>query len=150
MSPTLTYDESLWPLLRVSITGVMTNEQCEQFFARSESLLKRGEKYVSISDIRQAGTPPLAQCHQVAEWMRRHTAAMRKCLLCNIIIITSAPLRLSTSLVFHLVPPPMPHLVVADMASAVEAACGRLVEARLDSDAERVRRHFATTGLRAE
>jgi hypothetical protein len=144
MIATLDYDDSLWPLLLQRITGVMTDEQLAFFLERSEFILERGEPYIGITDVTQAGVPPLAHCRQLAEWMRAHTAGMRELLLCNIIILNSAPLRLSTSLVFHFVPPPMPHLVVATLDSAVEFALGKLVEARLNPDVERIRRHLST------
>jgi len=150
MSATLTFDDSHWPLVILRISGVMTNGQYAQFLAGSASFLARGEKYVSITDVSQAGIPPLAQCRQLAEWMRQHEARMREYVLCNAVIAPSASLRLSMSFVFHLMPPPMPHIAVSDMASAVDFALARLVDAKRESDATRVRRHLATSALHAD
>ncbi|ATB34340.1 hypothetical protein [Melittangium boletus] len=150
MSATLTFDDSHWPLVILRITGVMTNGQFAQFLAGSTSVLARGGKYASITDVSQAGIPPLAQCRQLAEWMRQHEARMREHVLCNAIVAPSASLRLSMSLVFHLMPPPMPHIAVSDMASAVDFALARLVDAERGSDAARIRRHFAPPELHAD
>ncbi|MGZ3459066.1 MAG: hypothetical protein ACXU86_11245, partial [Archangium sp.] len=67
----------------------------------------------------------------------------------NANIITSVPIRLSLSLVFHLKPPPMPNVAVADMGSALRYVTGKLEENGLVSEAERVRRHFGLPGSRA-
>ncbi len=147
MSPGITVDDSLWPLAVFRFTGSLTAMYCEQFFAHAISYLERGEKYVCITDLTQAGIPPLAQCRQLAEWLRIHDAKLRERVLGNALLITSAPIRLSLSLIFHLKPPPMPHVTVSDMDSAVSFVAGKLKEVELLSAAERIRRHHATSGL---
>ncbi len=149
MSATLTFDDSSWPLVIMRISGVMTSAQYVHFLERSASFLDRGEPYFSISDVRHAGIPPLPQCRQLAEWMRGQQVRMRQYVRCNAILVTSAPLRLSMSLVFHLMPPPMPHTAVSDMDAAVAFVLHHMREAKHDEAAERIRQHFAPAGLSA-
>ncbi|PTL76000.1 hypothetical protein [Vitiosangium sp. GDMCC 1.1324] len=148
MSATLTFDDSLWPLIVFRFTGVMTGPQYEQFLTRSSAYLERGEKYVCITDVSQAGLPPLAQCRRLAEWIRTHDAALHERVLGNAVLVTTAPLRLSMSLVFHLKPPPMPHVAVSNMDSAVDFVTGKLREAGFLAEAERIRRHLAAPSSR--
>jgi hypothetical protein len=143
MSATLTFDDSLWPLVIFRVTGVMTSSQFEEFLVRSASFLERGEPYVSITDVRHAGMPPLEHCRKLAEWLEANEDRLRERVLCNAILATSAPLRLSMSLVFHLKPQPMPHRAVSDMESALQFALDKLREAGRFSDAERLQQHFA-------
>jgi hypothetical protein len=145
MSARLTFDDSLWPLVIFRPAGVMTSSQFEEFLARSSSFLERGEPYVGITDARQAGMPPLDQLRRLSEWLDANADLLRERILCNAIVVTSAAVRLSMSLVFHLKPQPMPHRAMSDMESAIEYALGKLREAGRVSDAERIQRHFATS-----
>jgi hypothetical protein len=143
MSARLTFDDSLWPLVIFRPAGVMTHDQFEEFLARSASYLERGAPYVSITDARQAGLPSLDQIRKLSEWLDTNSERLRERVLCNGIIVTSAAMRLSMSLVFHLKPQPMPHRAVPDMETALEYALDKLREVGRSADAERIQRHFA-------
>ena len=143
MSALLTFDDSLWPLAIIRLSGVMTNGQLEEFLARSSALLARGEPYVCITDLRSAGVPSIEQCRRLSEWIDANHAPLRERVLCTAVLVNSAPLRLSMSLIFHLKPQPMPHRAVPDMTSALQFALDKFREAGLVSDAERIQRHFA-------
>jgi hypothetical protein len=145
MSARLTFDDSLWPLVIFRPVGVMTYSQFEEFLTRSSAYLERGEPYISISDTRSSGLPPLYQTRRLTEWLEANHERLRERVLCNAIIVNSAPLRLTISLMFHLKPQPMPHRAVADMESALEYALGKLREAGRHADAERIQRQLAAS-----
>lgn len=147
MSAIISFDDSLWPLLTLRVTGVMSDRQFSEYLARSSSYLARRERYVSILDLGQVGLPSPAQRQMQAEWMRKHDDDMRQWVLGNANIITSAPIRLALSLIFHLRPLPMPYLAVADMDSALRFVVGKLEEGGLRAEAERIRRHFGLPGI---
>jgi hypothetical protein len=149
MSAIITFDDSLWPLLMLRVTGAMTDKQFEEFLARSTAYVERGEKYVSILDLGQVGLPSAAQRQMQAEWIRRHDAALREQVLGNANIINSAPIRLALSLIFHLKPLPMPYAAVGDMGSALRFVTAKLEEAGLRAEAERIRKHFGMPGIKA-
>lgn len=149
MRPIIMFDDSLWPLLTLRVTGVMSDRQFAEFLEQSSTYLAREEQYVSILDLGQVGLPTPTQRQMQAEWMRKHDADMRQWVLGNANIITSAPIRLALSLIFHLKPLPMPYAAVADMDSALRFVIGKLEEGGLGAKAERIRRHFGLPGIRA-
>jgi hypothetical protein len=149
MRAIIMFDDSLWPLLTLRVTGAMSDAQFADFLAQSSAYLERGEKYVSILDLGQVGLPSPAQRQMQVEWIRKHDTHLRERVLGNANIITTAPIRLALSLVFHLKPLPMPYAAVSDMDSALRFVIGKLEEGGLGADAERIRRHFGLPGIRA-
>ncbi|AKJ06737.1 hypothetical protein ATI61_105288 [Archangium gephyra] len=149
MSAIIMFDDSCWPLLLLRVTGPMTDKQFGEFLAQSTTYVERGERYVSIFDIAQAGLPSPTQRQMQVEWIRKYDAQLRERVLGNANIITSAPLRLALSLIFHLKPLPMPYAAVPDMDSALRFVIGKLEEAGLGEDAARIRRQFGVGGVRA-
>ena len=69
-------------------------------------------------------------------------------MLGNANIVTSVPVRLALSLVFHLKPLPMPCAIVSDMDAAVRYVIGKLEESGRAADAERIRQHFGLPGIK--
>ena len=150
MSAIITFDDSLWPLLVIRVTGAMSDKDFEAYLARSSAMVERGERYVSITDLSKAGLPSAEQRRLQAEWLREYEAALGKQVLGNASIITSAPIRLAVSLVFSIKPLPMPNVAVSDMDSALRYVIGKLEEGGFVSEAERVRSHyFGLPGIRA-
>lgn len=149
MSAIIMFDDSRWPLLILRVTGPMTDKQFGEFLAQSSIYLERGEQYVSIFDIAQAGIPSAVQRQMQVEWIRKHDAQLRERVLGNANIITSAPIRLALSLVFHLKPLPMPYAAVPDMDSAIRFVLGKLEEGGLGEDAARIRCQLGLPGVRA-
>lgn len=149
MSAIIMFDDSRWPLLILRVAGPMTDKQFGEFLARSNTYLERGEKYVSIFDVAQAGLPSAVQRQMQAEWIRKQEPLLRERVLGNANIITSAPIRLALSLIFHLKPLPMPYAAVADMDSALRFVIGKLEEGGFGAEAERIRRDFGLPGIRA-
>jgi hypothetical protein len=147
MSAIIMFDDSRWPLLMLRVTGPMTDKQFGEFLARSDTYLARGEKYVSILDIAQAGLPTAVQRQMQAEWIRKQEPLLREQVLGNANILTSAPIRLALSLIFHLKPLPMPYAAVADMDSALRFVIGKLEEGGLGAEAERIRRDLGLPGI---
>ncbi|WNG44910.1 hypothetical protein F0U60_13005 [Archangium minus] len=146
MSASFTFDDSLWPLLISRLTGVLADKQYSEYLARLTAYVERGERYVCISDLRRAGLFTAAQRQMQVAWIRQHEVSLRERVLGNATLITSAPIRLSLSLIYHLKPLPMPNVVVADMNAAVRYILGKLEEGGLVSEAERIRLHFGLPG----
>ncbi|WP_309896957.1 hypothetical protein [Archangium sp.] len=149
MSAIITFDDSLWPLLTVRVAGTMSDKEFADFLTRSSTYVERGEQYVSIMDLGQVGLPTAAQRVMQAEWIRKHDAELRERVLGNANIVTSAPVRLALSLIFHLKSLPMPCAAVSDMVSALRYVMGKLEEVGWSPDAERIRHHFGLPGIQA-
>jgi hypothetical protein len=149
MSAIITFDDSLWPLLTLRVAGTMSDKEYADFLARSSTYVERGEQYVSITDLGQVGLPSAAQRVMQAEWIRKHDAELRERVLGNANIVTSVPVRLALSLIFHLKSLPMPCVAVSDMGSALRYVTGKLEAVGRSADAERIRRHYGLPGIQA-
>ncbi|QRK13347.1 hypothetical protein JQX13_26910 [Archangium violaceum] len=150
MSASFTFDDSLWPLLIFRLTGVLPDKQFAELLARSSTYVERGERYAFISDMSHAGLFTATQRQMQVAWIHKHEAALRERVLGSATIITSPPIRLSLSLIFHLKPLPMPNAVFADMDAAVRYILGKLEEGGLVSEAERIRHHFGLPGTHVD
>ncbi|PTL78608.1 hypothetical protein [Vitiosangium sp. GDMCC 1.1324] len=145
----ITFDDSLWPLLIVCFRGGASDKQYAEMLTRSSSYVERGERYVSILDVSQAGIPTAAQRQMQVEWLRKHDTRLHERVLGNATIVTSAPIRLSLSIIFHIKPLPIPNVAVSDLDSALRFVLGKLEEGGLSSDAERIRHHYGLSGVHA-
>jgi hypothetical protein len=146
MNSPIQLDDSHWPLLILRMKGLATESQFEEYLAQLEALLRRGERYVSISDATWLGVPPAYQRHRQAAWSHQHEAALREQVLGHASIITSPFVRLSVSLLLHLKPLPHPHIAVVDMPTALHWVTRRLELSGLVSQAERIRRNTGLLG----
>jgi hypothetical protein len=143
MGASITFDDSLWPLLISRFRGTVTDAQYEEYLARGTAYLQRGEPYVSILDMGRLAMPTAVQRQRQAEWMMEHEVLMRERLLGGALIITSPFIRLAVSAILHIRPMPMPYVVVPDMASGMVWTQARLQEAGLSEAAGRIRQHLA-------
>jgi hypothetical protein len=148
MSASITFDDSLWPLLLSRFQGTATDSQYEAYLARGTAYLQRGEPYVSIVDMGQLAMPTAAQRQRQAEWMKEHDALMRERFLGCALILTSPFMRLALSTVLHLRPMPTPYVVVPDMAAGLEWTLARLRDAGFSEAAGHIRQHFGQHPLR--
>lgn len=139
MSAIITFDDSLWPLVMTRAQGVPTDEDMKGYQARSLSYARRGEKYVTISDLSQLGMLSAPQRRRQAEYLQENAAVLHEYLLGIASIIHSTPLRLAMYAILPFRRMPMPFVVVADMDSAVRYALGRLEESGLGDAAARIR-----------
>jgi hypothetical protein len=138
-------DESLWPLLMVRYVGTPTVEQQEEYQSRLSECLHRGEKYVSIIDMRAFTGVPTEQRQRMAQFLREHEALFRQVALGTCILLNSPMVRLIVNVVFHLKPMPAPYYVAPTMTAALDWVLGRLEAAGLTEEAARIREDAART-----
>ncbi|OJT21562.1 hypothetical protein BO221_27525 [Archangium sp. Cb G35] len=144
--PFCTFDDSLWPLLRLRVVGEASKPQFEEYLKVSGSYFHRGEPHVVISDLLHVGMISAELRRRQAEWTALHEGIIRRTLLGNAFVLNKAPFfRLGLNILLHLNPPSWPYVVVSDMEPALAWAVVRLEDAGLREPAERIRRHF---GLR--
>ena len=148
MGASITFDDSLWPLLISRFHGGVSDSQYEEYLSRGAAYLQRGELYVSVLDMGVLAMPTTAQRQRQAEWLQEHEALMREQLLGCALIITSPFIRLALSAVFHIKPMPTPYVTVHDMAEGLKWATTRLEEAGLTEAAGRIRHHFDLRSVR--
>ena len=144
MLPTgaVTFDDSLWPLMVVRITGELSPRQFEDYLSRSTRSLQRQERHVCIFDVSALQQVSTEQRQRQVEWLKQNEALMRQTVLGMAYIVTTPLVRLAMGVVFHFKPPPVPYAVVSHLEAAGAWAAMRLDEAGLRIPAERVRRRF--------
>lgn len=147
MGVSITFDDSLWPLLISRFHGAATDSEYEDYLARGTVYLQRGELYVSVLDMGRLVVPTAVQRQRQAEWLQERDNLLREQFLGCALVITSPFVRLALSTVLHLKPMPMPYVAVYDVSAGLKWAATRLEEAGLASSASRIRRHF---GLQPE
>lgn len=138
MSANIHIDDSRWPLIIARLGGLVSEQELEDFLLRSSTYVSRREPFVCITDISQTRIPSARQRSLYAEWIRAHDPLLRRWCLGNATLITSAAMRLSMSLVLHIVRLPVPNITVADMDAALDFVLGKLVEGGLESEARRL------------
>lgn len=147
MGASITFDDSLWPLLISRFQGAATDSEYEAYLAQGTAYLQRGELYVSILDMGRLVVPTAAQRQRQAEWLQAHDHLLREQFLGCALVIISPFVRLALSTVLHLRPMPMPYVTVYDVRGGLKWAVTRLEEAGLSRSAGHIRRHF---GLQPE
>ncbi len=145
MHALITLDDSSWPLLSVRMSGNVSDGQYARFLEQMDSYLDRGERFVCLMDMSDSSILTVAQRYLHAEWIHRNEARLRNLLLGLSSIMTSAHMRLSSSLLTYLKPLPVPSATVPDMDAALRYVTGRLEGEGFGASAERLRYRF---GLR--
>ncbi|MFY0565078.1 hypothetical protein ACN28E_14655 [Archangium lansingense] len=138
----VTFDDSLWPLMVVRLTGELSPQQAEDYLSRSTQFMQRQERHALIFDVSTLGQVSSEQRQRQVEWLKQNEALMRQTVLGIAYVVTSPLVRLTMGVIFHFKPPPVPYTIVSrlDAAGAWAARC--LEEAGLHAPAERVRQQF--------
>jgi hypothetical protein len=140
-SASITFDDSLWPLLVVRFVGAPTNQQHAAYLAQLRAYLQHGERYVSIMDSRQLRLVSSEQRVRQAEFIKENEGLLKQVTLGTAGIVTSPLVRLAASVFLHLKPMPTPYYIAPSLPMAAGWAAERLEQAGLSMSAERVRRH---------
>ncbi len=144
------FDDSLWPLLGVRLSGEPSSRQFEDYLARSTQYLQRGESHVCIFDMSALRLLSSEQRRLQVEWLKENAALMRRTLLGISYVITSPVIRLTMSVIFHFESPTVPYAICPNLDAAGAWAAVRLDEGGLRAPAERVRRQFLQPGRLSE
>jgi hypothetical protein len=146
-SPTsILVDDSLWPLLRVTFPRVITNEQQAELLERILSQLRRGERHVTLIDIRLLQSLTSEQREQQWRFLREQEVLMRRWSMGIVALINSPAVALVARALIHRVKPSVvPHSIVASWPAAVSWAADRLKGNGLDEHACRVRQRLGAS-----
>lgn len=139
---TFSFDDSLWPLLVMRLTGEPSTLAFEDYLARSTQYLQRQERHVCVFDVSALQLLSSEQRQQQVAWLKANEALMRRTLLGVTYVVTSPVVRLTLGVIFHFKPPPVPYAIHTHLDEAGAWAAMRLDEAGLRTCAERVRRQY--------
>jgi hypothetical protein len=131
-------DEKLWPVVLIRYAAPIRQEDIEGLAHALTAIVERQQPFVAIADARRSEGLSHEQRQYLAEWIKRHDAALRKHCLGNATIVTSPLARLTFSIIIKLRPPPTPYTVVSTLEAAAVWAAERLVAAGHISQAQRV------------
>lgn len=126
--PSITLDESRWPLVIVRIVGTPTDEELDAFLAESTHRLRRNEIQVSIIDVSKADRSPPTQRRKQAEWMRVHDDLLRRRSAGMAYVITNPMVRGVLTAIMWLQPLPVEHTVVGTLEEAERWAIAQLAK----------------------
>lgn len=140
--PSITFDDSRWPLRVVRFVGTLTPRQYEHYLETVTASLRRREPYLSVTDLTRGGLPTPEQRQRHVLWMREHEGLMREVLLGMAFVVTSPLIRLSLSTVLHVKPLPVPYILTTHEVDAAGWASARIEEQGLRLAAERLRSQY--------
>jgi hypothetical protein len=136
------FDDSLWPLMVVRLTGELSPQEFERYLSRATQYLQRDDRHVCIFDVSELHLFSTEQRQRQVEWLKAHEVLMRQKLLGIAYVVTSATVRLTMSVIFHFKPPPVPYTLVSRLGDAGAWAARCLDEARFSTPAALVRSQF--------
>jgi hypothetical protein len=142
---TITFDDSLWPLLVVRFSGTPTQQQFEEYLATRQKYLDRREKHVLIYDTVRFQVLTPEQRQRQINWLRERARLMQETSLGSALIIISPVARMLLSMVLQFSQAKTPYHAARSMPEAARWAAERLDGAGLVQDARRVRVHFGLT-----
>jgi hypothetical protein len=138
----ITVDDSRWPLVVATFVGEPTLHQQEEYFQRSLTHLRRGEKFVSILDARAVRMMTADHRRKVAAFQLEHEALLRSQVLGCASVIDSPVMQLASSILHFFRPPPYPNVTTRTLPEAVMWVTVRLKDQGMHRVAEDVRRHY--------
>ena len=134
------FDDSHWPLLINRLEGEASNEELDDYLARSTDYMSRGRPFVLVVDLGRVANPPIEQRQRLGAWSRQNDALMRRTVLGTVYINPSAIIRLALSVLLYARKPSHPYVIVSQEHQALEWAIKRLEDVGLHAPAERIRR----------
>ncbi len=135
----ITFDDSLWPLLILHYPAAQSDTEYEESLTRLSGFVLRREPYFSIIDTSRIGMPNSTQRQRQVAWDRTHNELVRTWGRGTAFIVTSPFVRVAMSLYFHVRPLGVPHVIVADMGSALTWMMDQMERTGFTAEAGRVR-----------
>jgi hypothetical protein len=137
----ITFDDSMWPLLTVTFSGVSSAQDFDAYLSGMTAYLGRGEKYLCILDSsRSSVAPTLEQRQRQVDWVQRNESLLRQRSIGTAFVITSPFIRLALNIMYQLKPLPTPYTVAGDLKVARVWAAERFRAAGLPLPSARAQR----------
>ncbi len=127
-------DTSLFPIVRVTPLGTLTDEDYENMFRQVEALWRRGERFMTITDTRKSGTATARQRTLIGEWMKKNAALTERWSMGSIIIVESTIVRGALTAIEWVAQPRVKSDYVGNWEQAVEKARGILARNGMPGD----------------
>ncbi|WNG48200.1 hypothetical protein F0U60_31740 [Archangium minus] len=139
-------DDSLWPLVRVTLPRVMTNEQQKELLERILFYLRREERFVTLVDARQLWSVSAELREQQWRFLRQHDVLIRQGSMGIVVLINSPAVALMIRVLVHRIQPKVvPYSIQASWPAAVSWVAERLDGNGLREHARRVRQSLGSS-----
>ena len=120
MKSKLTFDDSRWPLLIVTIEGVLTDEAFKrEFLSNYDRYLRRGVPYSIVFDAREAGRSPPSQQRLMGDWMKKNASLMRQRIQGISFVIDNILVRMVFKSILFISPIPVSYIITKSFNQAV-------------------------------
>jgi hypothetical protein len=86
-------DTSLWPVVRVTPYGNLTDADYEAMFKSFDTLWRRRERMLSLTDTRKSGNATPKQRQMIGEWLKTNTNTMERYSLGSVVLVESTLVR---------------------------------------------------------
>ncbi|HSC87827.1 MAG TPA: hypothetical protein VLC09_11175 [Polyangiaceae bacterium] len=124
-------DLTLWPIVRTTPQGRLSDDDWEQMFREFERLWRRGERFMTITDTRFSNNPTSKQRQRIGQWIRDNNDSARHCTIGAITIVESVIVRGALTVIDWLAQPNYPMEYVRTWAQAASCSVRWLEEAEL-------------------
>lgn len=114
-------DLECFPVVVLTFPESFDDADMDGFYRVHEQMLRRRERYVSISDFSRVRAMPKATDRQrLAEWAKNEEPRFKQFQVANALVFTSPMLRAGLQAVHWLAPPPVPTAVVGTVAEGID------------------------------
>lgn len=114
-------DLALWPIVRCTPYGRPSDEDLDGLFREYERLWRRGERFLTITDLRFSQNVSGKQRQRIGEWIRENSEAARHCTVGAVVIVESMLVRGALTAINWIAQPEYPTQYAKDWQKA--AAC---------------------------
>lgn len=125
----ITFDETAWPLVRITMDGAWTDTEFEDYLETRSRLLARKKHHVTVLDARSAALPPSSQRRMQASWLQKNTAALKLWSRGSCYVFEQPGMRFVLSGIFLIARPPTPSHVTGCIDEAITWARERMTGA---------------------
>lgn len=133
---TVSVDDSGWPLVIVTYSGVPRDDEFDDYLKRLSINLERAQreriKIAMVFDATESAGPNAKHRARQAEWMKEHEALSKLHSAGYAFIIPSSFLRGVLTAILWLAPMPAPHVIVASLAEGERWCRQRLSQGDVD------------------
>ena len=123
------FDDSRFPLVVVTFSGSLGDDDFEAYLARMSGLLARRSKNVTLLDARAADSPSARQRAKQADWLKANRETLQQYSLGTVFVISSAMVRGALTAILWMSPMPAGHTVVGTLEEGEHWAYERMVAA---------------------
>ena len=136
-------DDSLWPLVRVTLPRGLTLERSEELLDAVRACLRREERHVYLMDMRAVHALSSEQRARMGAFLREEAEGMRRWCMGIVGLINSPTLAVMARLLIHHVKPStVPYSVLASWPAAVDWVAERLEVNGRQAQARLAREHL--------